>query len=270
MENKEYKKITLEMRNKLRLALPEKACKKHPTKSFLTSINPMYVIERLNDVFGVGSWHVKNEVILSDINQGSIVVKVTLEIPEYNIYLEQFGGNDNGGKDKKGFDLGDCFKGACTDGLTKLASYLEIGISIYQNQGNISNFVLDEEIEIENKRTALEKKEAEEKLLNEQEILKKQKDFLIKLEGKLIAFKLTQPSLIKYHEYIKVNFTDKYKWLLENKEYNNIVEKYQPEPQVLENKASQVNKFDKCNECKNETEFCICDIDKKVLALAKV
>jgi hypothetical protein len=284
------------MRNKLRLALPEKACKKHPTKSFLTSINPMYVIERLNDVFGVGSWHVKNDVILSDINQGSIVVKVTLEIPEYNIYLEQFGGNDNGGKDKKGFDLGDCFKGACTDGLTKLASYLEIGISIYQNQGNISNFVLDEEIEIENKRIALEKKEteriererialerkeqerialekkeAEEKLLSEQEILKKQKDFLIKLEGKLIAFKVTQPSLVKYHEYIKVNFTDKYKWLLENKQYNYIVEKYKPEPQVLENLAKQsVNKFDKCNTCSNETEFCICDIDKKAPVLEKV
>ena len=102
----------------------------------------------------------------------------------------------------------------------------------------------------------------------QEEILKKQKDFLIKLEGKLIAFKLTQPSLVKYHEYIKANFTDKYKWLLENKEYNNIVEKYQPEPQVNENKAVQRQNL-KCMDCKNETEFCICDIDKKAPVLAK-
>ena len=248
----ENKKITLEMRNKLRLALPEKACKKHPTKSFLSSINPMYVIERLNDVFGVGSWHVKNDVILSDINQGSIVVKVTLEIPEYNIYLEQFGGNDNGGKDKKGFDLGDCFKGACTDGLTKLASYLEIGISIYQNEGNISNLIVDENAELEKK---------------EQEKAKKWNDFFDKMEHALKYGKFE--NLVSYIEFVDKFYLASSSKLKDNDRFKAIFEKYKPNPQVLENKASQVNKFDKCNTCSNETEFCICDIDKKAPVLAK-
>lgn len=251
MENKEYKKITTDMRNKLREALPEQACKKHPSKSFLTAINPMFVIERLNDVFGVGSWQVKNEVILNDIDKnGSIVVKVSFSMPEYNIYLEQFGGNDNGGKDKKGFDLGDCFKGACTDGLTKIASYLEIGISIYKNQGNISNFVdYTEEEEKEQKRIA----------------------YLEKISKALSE--LTKDNLISstaYYEYVKKNITDKKPNLLKDDEFNAIVSKHSPKPENRENLAKQsVNKFDKCMDCKNETEFCICDIDKKTV-LTKV
>ena len=249
MENKEYKKITLEMRNELRKALPEKACKKHPTKSFLTSINPMYVIERLNDVFGVGSWQVKNEVILSDINQGAIVVKVSLSLPEYNIYLEQFGGNDNGGKDKKGFDLGDCFKGACTDGLTKLASYLEIGISIYQNEGNVSNLIVDDKAE-------LEKKELEK--------AKKWNEFFEKMEHALKYGKFQ--SLTSYIEFVEKNYLINSPKLRENERFKKIFETYKPKPQVNENKASQViNKFDKCSICANTEEFCTCDIDSKVL-----
>lgn len=246
----ENKKITLEMRNKLRLALPEKACKKHPTKSFLTSINPMYVIERLNDVFGVGSWHVKNDVILSDINQGSIVVKVTLEIPEYNIYLEQFGGNDNGGKDKKGFDLGDCFKGACTDGLTKLASYLEIGISIYQNEGNISNLIVDENAELEKK---------------EQEKAKKWNDFFDKMIVDIQVKQFT--SIQDYIIFIEKTYLLTSPKLRENERFKKIFEHYMPKAKVQDNQS--VNKFDKCMDCKNETEFCICDIDKKTV-LTKV
>lgn len=247
---KEYKKITLAMRNELRKALPEKACKKHPTKSFLTSINPMYIIERLNDVFGVGSWYVKNEVILSDINQGSIVVKVTLEIPEYNIYLEQFGGNDNGGKDKKGFDLGDCFKGACTDGLTKLASYLEIGISIYQNEGNISNLIVDENAEKDKK---------------ELEKAKKWDSFFEKM---IINIQTKQfKNVNEYVNFIEKTYLITSPQLGENERFKTIFECFTPKAVVPENLAKQsVNKFDKCSICANTEEFCVCDIDSKVLA----
>ncbi len=49
-------KITEEMRQKLRAPLPKEALSQHPTKTFLTSIKAIYVEERLNDVFGVGSW----------------------------------------------------------------------------------------------------------------------------------------------------------------------------------------------------------------------
>ena len=130
----EIKKVTDEMRNKLRELLPQEALKQHPTKTYLTSIKPMYVIERLNDVFGVGSWYLKNTVI--DNKSVMIVIDVNLTIPEYGIDLSCFGGNDNGGEDKKGFDLGDAYKGAVTDALTKICSWLEIGIDVFKGIQN--------------------------------------------------------------------------------------------------------------------------------------
>ena len=49
-----------------------------------------------------------------------VVVKVRLTIPAYGIDYECYGGNDNA-------DLGDAYKGATTDALTKIASWLGIG-----------------------------------------------------------------------------------------------------------------------------------------------
>jgi len=53
------------------------------------------------------------------------VVRATLAIPKYGIAIEQFGGNDNP-------DRGDAYKGACTDALSKCASYLGIGMEVYK------------------------------------------------------------------------------------------------------------------------------------------
>jgi hypothetical protein len=53
------------------------------------------------------------------------VVRATLSIPRYAIAIEQFGGNDNP-------DRGDAYKGACTDALSKCASYLGIGMDVYK------------------------------------------------------------------------------------------------------------------------------------------
>jgi hypothetical protein len=63
-----------------------------------------------------------------------VVVQVDFKIPAYGIELSCFGGNDNGGEGKKGFDLGDAYKGAVTDALTKIASWLEIGIDIFKGK----------------------------------------------------------------------------------------------------------------------------------------
>ena len=73
----------------------------------------IYVVERLNDVFGLNGWHVDDEIV--ETGQ-MIVVRATLSIPKYAIAIEQFGGNDNP-------DRGDAYKGACTDALSKCASY---------------------------------------------------------------------------------------------------------------------------------------------------
>jgi len=124
-------KVTKEMREALRMPLPVGAVTKHPTKTFLSSIKAIYVTERLNDVFGVGSWHLRvNHVTTTD--KSMVVVKVEFSIPEYGIYFECYGGNDNGGENSKNFDLGDAYKGATTDALTKIGSYLEIGIDVFK------------------------------------------------------------------------------------------------------------------------------------------
>jgi hypothetical protein len=128
----ENKRITKEMREELRKPLPDEAVTQHPTKTFLSSIKAIYVVERLNEVFGVGSWSIKTDVV--DNKTSMIVVKSIVEIPEYGVYLESFGGNNNGGENSKNFDLGDAYKGASTDSLTKIASFLEIGIDVFKGK----------------------------------------------------------------------------------------------------------------------------------------
>ncbi len=125
--------VTKEMRDKLREPLPKDAVKQHPTKTFLSSIKAIYVTERLNDVFGIGSWHLKvNHITTTE--KSMVVVKVEFSIPKYDIYFECYGGNDNGGENSKNFDLGDAYKGATTDAITKIGSYLEIGIDVFKGK----------------------------------------------------------------------------------------------------------------------------------------
>lgn len=117
-------KITDEMRSKLREPLPPEAVSQHPTKTYLSSIKSIYVVERINDVFGLGSWTLKSEVV--ERLEKFVVVKAILEIPGYGFYSEAYGGNDN-------IDIGDAYKGATTDGLTKIAAQqLEIGIDVFK------------------------------------------------------------------------------------------------------------------------------------------
>lgn len=121
----EYKKLTAEQVAMLNEPLPAKALKQHPTKAFLTTINSIYVTERLNNVFGVGAWRVKPE--LQEADGKMVVVKTTLTIPEYGIEYECYGGNDNA-------DRGDAYKGAVTDAITKIGSWLGIGAEVWKNE----------------------------------------------------------------------------------------------------------------------------------------
>lgn len=125
----ETKKILTEAQERLlRQPLPAEAKKPHPTKKFLTTINAIYVTERLNDVFGIGAWQVKSE--LQDKQCDMVVVKTTLSIPEYGIEYECYGGNDNK-------DVGDAYKGAVTDAITKIGSWLGIGVEVWKNQPQV-------------------------------------------------------------------------------------------------------------------------------------
>lgn len=121
--------ISPEMREKLTHPLPPEAVTPHPTKKFLSSIKSIYVTERLNEVFGTGAWKIETNFV--DKDNKMIVVKVKFSIPEYGIEYECFGGNDNP-------DLGDAYKGATTDALTKIASWLGIGQEVFKGEAGKS------------------------------------------------------------------------------------------------------------------------------------
>jgi hypothetical protein len=126
---------------KLGEKLPSWAIKEHPTKTNMTVIHPMAVVDRLNEVFGIGQWNTRLEYIKSyqwtqktkkgDREVFTACSKTVLDVPKHGIHLEQFGGSTND-------DEGDAMKGSATDGLTKIASYLGIGAEIYKGHGNIN------------------------------------------------------------------------------------------------------------------------------------
>lgn len=121
----EIKTLSAEKQAQLVRPLPAEAVTPHPTKTYLSSIKSIYVTERLNEVFGVGSWRVAVEKV--DQANKMVVVKVRLTIPAYGIDYECYGGNDNA-------DLGDAYKGATTDALTKIASWLGIGQEVFKGE----------------------------------------------------------------------------------------------------------------------------------------
>jgi Rad52/22 family double-strand break repair protein len=114
--------LSEDLKKKLKEPLPTEAVSPNPLKPGLSAIKVIYVVERLNEVFGLNGWHMDNEVVETG---HMVVVRATLAIPKYGIAIEQFGGNDNP-------DRGDAYKGACTDALSKCASYLGIGMDVYK------------------------------------------------------------------------------------------------------------------------------------------
>lgn len=131
-----------ELQSKLKEPLPAAAIKPHPTKDNLSSIQPAFVIERMNDVFGIGGYReVYREVSVNlkektwnkgKQNERTVSLTVatvhgTLTIPKYGIHLENFGGCEQE-------DPGDALKGACTDAFTKMCSHLGIGLDVYKGK----------------------------------------------------------------------------------------------------------------------------------------
>lgn len=132
----EKKQITEGIKEVLNRALPAEALSPHPKLAGKSAISAIYIAERLNEAFGIGQWTTSVEFIErykfiqktknGDKDKIMIVVKLILEIPSYGIHYECFGGNDND-------DLGDAYKGATTDALTKIGSWLGIGAHVWKN-----------------------------------------------------------------------------------------------------------------------------------------
>lgn len=131
--------ITKEIKEALKAPFGPEMISPNPKKPFLSTIKAYAIIERLNEVFGIGTWQLKSGYIQTFQKQETtkegkvrylyeVMAKATLDIPTYNIHLEQFGG----GEDEV---LGDAAKGAVTDALNKCASYLYIGYDVFM--GNV-------------------------------------------------------------------------------------------------------------------------------------
>ena len=127
----QIKGIGKEIRSRLRAEFPAEAMSSIPGKEFLTSIKAIYIVERLNDCFGIGKWNHSVEIIANGDDHA--LVLGTLLVPEFEIKISQFGGGACRRKNANPLhELGDTFKSAMTDSLTKCASYLEVGIDVFK------------------------------------------------------------------------------------------------------------------------------------------
>jgi hypothetical protein len=101
----------------------------------LTSIKAMYVIERLTDVFGLAGWSYGWEDMEFIDGEWSCIVSLSVTVGEFGDEnsmtktVRQFGGHrmvKTNHTDSK--------KSAVTDGLTKCASMLGIGSSVFKGE----------------------------------------------------------------------------------------------------------------------------------------
>ena len=129
--------ISGDIRKKLREPFPAEAISRHPTKTFLSTIKAIYIVERLNDIFGIGGWDLEHEIINDSPEyvsvRGRIVVFETEKFPTGFHTPDQYGGH---GKTGKNTEPADGYKSAVTDCQSKCASYLEIGIDVFKGLGN--------------------------------------------------------------------------------------------------------------------------------------
>lgn len=122
--------------------LPKEAVMPHPTKQNLSTIRAIYVTERFNEVFGIGGWTIKTDLIDNPLalvknivttkagkerTEFTALMKTKFEVAEYGIYYECVASSVND-------DIGDASKGAATDAITKIASYIGIGMDVFKGQ----------------------------------------------------------------------------------------------------------------------------------------
>ncbi len=130
--------ITKEIRKQLREPFPDEAISQHPTKTFLSTIKAIYVVERLNDVFGIGGWDVQHWIVSDSEEYVSVCGKLLYGRIEDGTFAfstpEQYGGHKKTGKNT---EPADGYKSAVTDCQSKCASYLEIGIDVFKGKHKV-------------------------------------------------------------------------------------------------------------------------------------
>jgi len=145
---KETALLTVEQKKLLLKDFPKSALSDDKSRGFtLTSIKAAYVMERLNDVFGIcgSGWKYtisKLSTSETKVNGGfkvEIGCLVSLQYKmsdgEWSEKIKQFGGKQI----VKG-NVTDARKSAVTDGLTKVASILGIGHKVFKGEANDPNY----------------------------------------------------------------------------------------------------------------------------------
>ena len=133
------KPLSPEQLAKIAEPLPPEAIAAHPRMTGLSTIKGIFVTERLNQVFGVGAWVVKTDLsspittVHTTTNAGrerieyTAVAKTIFTVPAHDIHYECIASSTNS-------DPGDAAKGATTDAITKIASWIGIGIEVYKGK----------------------------------------------------------------------------------------------------------------------------------------
>ena len=111
----------------IRKPISESFLSKRPQDN-LTSIKPIAISMRFNKVFGYGKWKIKvNSCEVKPHKREGwhyATASITFTVPEYNIEYDCVAGSANK-------DEGDAAKGAISDCMGKIASWIGIGWEIY-------------------------------------------------------------------------------------------------------------------------------------------
>ena len=120
------------MRDELRKKFPSKAYKEVSFGRGFTSIDAYYVIERLNDIFGLDGWVVEaHEWVRSDSSVACIGTLTANVKDKQSEVITRHGVGD--ATVIKG-NVAEAYKKAFTNLISKTASYIEIGLDVYQGK----------------------------------------------------------------------------------------------------------------------------------------
>lgn len=121
--------LEIKIYNELRADFPKEAYQQDKSRGFaLTSIRAQYIVERLNTVLGIGGWTLKGNF---DKQDNDIVYFGTLVFRVGDKYYTHEGVGHSAIKK----NLGDSYKSARTDCLSKIASLIGVGNEVFK--GNV-------------------------------------------------------------------------------------------------------------------------------------
>lgn len=119
------------LRVELEKPFPPEAITAIASKKYLSTVKAIYILERLNNVFGLGGWKLEHENCWHPFdNVTYALVRGRLIIKEYDyVGTFQFGGHTCTGT---GTEIADGWKSAVTDCLSKCASQIGVAIDVFK------------------------------------------------------------------------------------------------------------------------------------------